>query len=45
MAESGWLIRSLVQVPYDSKYSGAIRPDSIKDRIFKPLTLSKKEKT
>ena len=31
MAESGWLTRSLEQkVPYDFKYSGAIRPDCLK---------------
>lgn len=31
MAESGWLTRSLEQkVPYDFKYSGAIKPNSLK---------------
>ena len=31
MAESGWLTRSLEQkVPYDSNYTGAIRPESLK---------------
>lgn len=31
MAESGWLTRSLEQkVPYDTNYSGAIRPTSLK---------------
>lgn len=31
MAESGWLTRSLEQKkPYDSNYSGAVRPDSLK---------------
>jgi DNA (cytosine-5)-methyltransferase 1 len=35
MAESGWLTRSLEQkVPYDSKYSGAIRPDSLKSAFL-----------
>ena len=31
MVESGWLTRSLEQkVPYDEKYTGAIKPDSLK---------------
>lgn len=35
MAESGWLTRSLEQkVPYDSNYSGAIRPKSLKEAFF-----------
>lgn len=35
MAESGWLTRSLEQkVPYDSNYSGAIRPDSLKSSFL-----------
>ena len=35
MAESGWLTRSLEQkVPYDSKYSGAIRPAALKEAFL-----------
>lgn len=35
MAESGWLTRSLEQkVPYDKFYTGAIRPDSLKQAFL-----------
>lgn len=35
MAESGWLTRSLEQkVPYDKDYTGAIRPQSLKDAFL-----------
>lgn len=35
MAESGWLTRSLEQkVPYDFNYSGAIKPDSLKNAFL-----------
>lgn len=38
MAESGWLTRSLEQkVPYDSRYSGAIRPDSLKTAFLETI--------
>jgi len=38
MAESGWLTRSLEQkVPYDSNYSGAIRPDSLKTAFLETI--------
>ena len=41
MAESGWLTRSLEQkVPYDSNYSGAIRPDSLKTAFLETLKSS-----
>ncbi len=35
MAESGWLTRSLEQkVPYDMNYTGAIRPDTLKEAFL-----------
>lgn len=38
MAESGWLTRSLEQkVPYDSNYSGAIRPPELKSAFLKTI--------
>jgi DNA (cytosine-5)-methyltransferase 1 len=38
MAESGWLTRSLEQkVPYDSNYSGAIRPESLKKAFLETI--------
>lgn len=38
MAESGWLTRSLEQkVPYDSNYSGAIKPDSLKSAFLQTI--------
>ncbi len=38
MAESGWLTRSLEQkVPYDSNYSGAIRPQTLKDAFLSTI--------
>jgi DNA (cytosine-5)-methyltransferase 1 len=38
MAESGWLTRSLEQkIPYDSNYSGAIRPDSLKTAFLETI--------
>lgn len=38
MAESGWLTRSLEQkVPYDSNYSGAIRPPALKIAFLKTI--------
>ena len=40
MAESGWLTRSLEQkVPYDSKYPGAIKPDSLKISFLKIIDI------
>lgn len=38
MAESGWLTRSLEQkVPYDKNYSGAIRPDLLKNSFLETI--------
>ncbi|MEM9337096.1 MAG: hypothetical protein AAGA66_00080 [Bacteroidota bacterium] len=38
MAESGWLTRSLEQkIPYDTDYSGAIRPDSLKTAFLETI--------
>ncbi len=38
MAESGWLTRSLEQkVPYDSNYSGAVRPESLKKAFLETI--------
>lgn len=38
MAESGWLTRSLEQkVPYDFNYTGAIRPESLKNAFLNIL--------
>ncbi|WP_406843854.1 hypothetical protein [Flavobacterium soyae] len=38
MAESGWLTRSLEQkVPYDINYSGAIRPESLKNAFLNTI--------
>lgn len=38
MAESGWLTRSLEQkVPYDLNYSGAIRPESLKNSFLQAI--------
>ncbi len=43
MAESGWLTRSLEQkVPYNSMYSGAIRPDSLKKAFLKMISVIEK---
>ncbi|HCZ36304.1 MAG TPA: DNA cytosine methyltransferase, partial [Cytophagales bacterium] len=43
MAESGWLTRSLEQkVPYDSNYSGAIRPDSLKTAFLQTIDFIQK---
>ncbi|MDP2724172.1 MAG: hypothetical protein Q8O72_15555 [Bacteroidales bacterium] len=43
MAESGWLTRSLEQkVPYDSNYSGAIRPDSLKTAFLETIDFIQK---
>jgi DNA (cytosine-5)-methyltransferase 1 len=43
MAESGWLTRSLEQkVPYDSNYSGAIRPESLKVAFLKTIDFIEK---
>lgn len=45
MAESGWLTRSLEQkVPYDSNYSGAIRPDSLKTAFLETIAFIQKGK-
>jgi DNA (cytosine-5)-methyltransferase 1 len=45
MAESGWLTRSLEQkVPYDSNYSGAIRPDSLKTAFIETIAFIQKGK-
>ena len=38
MAESGWLTRSLEQkVPYDKNYTGAIRPDKLKNAFLNTI--------
>ena len=43
MAESGWLTRSLEQkVPYDSNYSGAIRPTSLKTAFLETIDFIQK---
>lgn len=43
MAESGWLTRSLEQkVPYDSNYSGAIKPDSLKTAFIETIDFIQK---
>ncbi|MBZ0243485.1 MAG: hypothetical protein K8F24_09755 [Bacteroidales bacterium] len=43
MAESGWLTRSLEQkVPYDSHYSGAIRPSSLKTGFLETIDFIQK---
>jgi DNA (cytosine-5)-methyltransferase 1 len=43
MAESGWLTRSLEQkVPYNSKYSGAIKPDSFKTSFLETIEFIQK---
>lgn len=45
MAESGWLTRSLEQkVPYDSNYSGAIKPDSLKNAFLQTIDFIQKGK-
>ena len=45
MAESGWLTRSLEQkVPYDTNYSGAIRPDSLKTAFLETIAFIQKGK-
>lgn len=45
MAESGWLTRSLEQkVPYDSNYSGAIRPESLKAAFLETIDFIQKGK-
>jgi len=45
MAESGWLTRSLEQkVSYDSNYSGAIRPDSLKTAFLETIDFIQKGK-
>jgi DNA (cytosine-5)-methyltransferase 1 len=45
MAESGWLTRSLEQkVPYDSNYSGAIRPESLKTAFLETIDFIEKGK-
>ena len=45
MAESGWLTRSLEQkVSYDSNYSGAIRPDSLKTSFLETIAFIQKGK-
>lgn len=45
MAESGWLTRSLEQkVPYDSNYSGAIKPDSLKSAFLEIISFIQKGK-
>lgn len=45
MAESGWLTRSLEQkVPYDSSYSGAIKPDSLKTAFLETIDFIQKGK-
>lgn len=45
MAESGWLTRSLEQkVPYDSNYSGAISPDSLKTAFLQTIDFIQKGK-
>ena len=43
MAESGWLTRSLEQkVPYDKNYSGAIRPDLLKNSFLETIDFIQK---
>lgn len=43
MAESGWLTRSLEQkVPYDTNYSGAIRPASLKTSFLQTMDFIQK---
>jgi DNA (cytosine-5)-methyltransferase 1 len=43
MAESGWLTRSLEQkVPYDTSYSGAIRPESLKVAFLETIDFIQK---
>lgn len=43
MAESGWLTRSLEQkVPYDKKYSGAIRPELLKKSFLETIDFVQK---
>lgn len=43
MAESGWLTRSLEQkVPYDTNYSGAIRPGSLKTAFLETIDFIQK---
>jgi DNA (cytosine-5)-methyltransferase 1 len=43
MAESGWLTRSLEQkVPYDKKYSGAIKPESLKTAFIETIDFIQK---
>lgn len=43
MAESGWLTRSLEQkVPYDTNYSGAIRPASLKTSFLQTIDFIQK---
>lgn len=43
MAESGWLTRSLEQkVPYNTDYSGAIRPNSLKTSFLKTIDFIQK---
>lgn len=45
MAESGWLTRSLEQkAPYDSNYSGAIKPDSLKTAFLQTIDFIQKGK-
>lgn len=45
MAESGWLTRSLEQkVPYDSKFSGAIRPAELKTSFLETIDYIEKGK-
>lgn len=46
MAESGWLTRSLEQkVPYDSNYSGAISPESLKTAFLRTIDFIQKGKS
>jgi len=43
MAESGWLTRSLEQkVPYDTNYSGAIRPSTLKTSFLETIDFIQK---
>jgi len=45
MAESGWLTRSLEQkVPYDSSYSGAIKPIALKTAFLKTIDFIENDK-
>lgn len=45
MAESGWLTRSLEQkVPYNSNYSGAIKPTSLKTAFLETINFIQKGK-